>query len=63
MKLLRRLAIDDHLAVVCVLHQPNWRCAMRTGSSGCGRGQVVFSERPDGLSPRDIGTLYERHAA
>lgn len=63
MKLLRRLAIEDRLAVVCVLHQPELALRYADRVVGLRQGRVVFTARPNELGLRDIGSLYERQAA
>ena len=63
MRLLQRLAIEDKLAVVCVLHQPELALRYADRVVGLRQGRVVFTARPAELTSRDIGSLYERHAA
>jgi phosphonate transport system ATP-binding protein len=63
MRLLRRLAIEDQLAVVCVLHQPELALRYADRVVGLRQGRVVFTAKPAELTPRDISSLYERHAA
>jgi phosphonate transport system ATP-binding protein len=63
MRLLSRLAREDGLAVLCVLHQPELarRYADRIIGLRCGR--MVFDERPAKVPDGDVGALYENLAA
>ena len=63
MALLRRLATDDGLAVLTVLHQPDLALAYADRIIGLKDGEVVFDGRPDGISAAMVDQLYQRHAA
>lgn len=62
MRLLRRLASDDRLAVVCVLHQPE--LALRYGDRivGIKDGTIEFDLPAAEARRRDLSTLYARAA-
>jgi phosphonate transport system ATP-binding protein len=62
MRLLRRLAVDDGLAVICVLHQTELALRYADRVVGLRHGRVVFTAPPARLSASDIGTLYESRA-
>lgn len=58
MRLLRRLATDDGLAVVCVLHQPELAMRYADRLVGLRRGRLQF-DSPAGLVPmQQISSLY-----
>lgn len=63
MRLLRRLAMEDGLAVVCVLHQPELALRYADRVVGLREGKMVFAGTPGSLLPSDIGMLYESRAA
>jgi phosphonate transport system ATP-binding protein len=58
MRLLRRLATDDGLAVVCVLHQPELAVRYADRLVGLRRGNVVFDRAASLVSSREIADLY-----
>jgi phosphonate transport system ATP-binding protein len=58
MRLLRRLASDDGLAVVCVLHQPELAMRYADRLVGLRRGNVVFDRAASLVSSREIADLY-----
>jgi phosphonate transport system ATP-binding protein len=59
MRLLRRLATEDGLAVMCVLHQPDLAMRYADRIMGLRQGRVMFVEPPSAIGPRDIAALYE----
>ena len=63
MRLLRRLATADRLAMICVLHQPELALRYADRVIGLRQGRVVFSGAPSALGPADISTLYESQTA
>jgi phosphonate transport system ATP-binding protein len=58
MRLLRRLASDDGLAVVCVLHQPDLATRYADRLVGLRRGRTVFDRAASTVSSREIADLY-----
>ncbi|PLZ03487.1 phosphonate ABC transporter [Burkholderia sp. WAC0059] len=58
MRLLRRLATDDGLAVVAVLHQPELATRYADRLIGMRRGKVEFDERASSVSMQRISNLY-----
>ena len=58
MQLLRRLATEDGLAVVCVLHQPDLATRYADRLLGLRRGHVVFDRPASQVSGREISELY-----
>src|SRR5262249_62281498 len=56
--LLRRLATDDRLAVVCVLHQPDLAVRHAHRLVGLSRGRVMFDARVEDVTTEMIGKLY-----
>ena len=58
MQLLRRLATEDGLAVVCVLHQPDLATRYADRLLGLRRGHVVFDRPASSVSSREISELY-----
>jgi phosphonate transport system ATP-binding protein len=58
MRLLRRLASDDGLAVVCVLHQPELAMRYADRLVGLRRGNVVFDRPASLVSSSQIADLY-----
>ncbi|MDB5361636.1 MAG: phnC [Rhodospirillales bacterium] len=63
MALLRRLATEDGLAVLTVLHQPDLALAYADRVIGLKDGEVVFDGGPDAISAAMVDMLYQRHAA
>jgi phosphonate transport system ATP-binding protein len=59
MRLLRRLASEDGLAVMCVLHQPDLARRYADRILGLREARTVFLDRPEALGPSDIAVLYE----
>ncbi|MEX3954642.1 phosphonate ABC transporter ATP-binding protein [Trinickia sp. EG282A] len=58
MRLLRRLATEDGLAVVCVLHQPELATRYADRLLGLRRGRTVFDRPASTVSAREIADLY-----
>jgi phosphonate transport system ATP-binding protein len=58
MQLLRRLATEDGLAVVCVLHQPDLATRYADRLLGLRRGHVVFDRPASTVSSQEISELY-----
>ena len=63
MQLLRRLATDDGLAVVCVLHQPELASRYADRLIGLRRGRMEFDQPASAVSSRQIASLYTSEAA
>jgi phosphonate transport system ATP-binding protein len=63
MRLLRRLATEDNLAVICVLHQPDLARRYADRILGLRGGRTVFLEEPRALGPREVAALYEMFPA
>jgi phosphonate transport system ATP-binding protein len=63
MRLLRGLATDQDMPVVCVLHQPELARRYADRILGLRQGRTVFLEQADAITPRDIAALYEGQAA
>ena len=59
MRLLRRLATVDRLAVICVLHQPELARRYADRILGLRNGRTVFLEQPNVLDAQDVAALYE----
>jgi phosphonate transport system ATP-binding protein len=62
MRLLRRLATEDGLAVLCVLHQPALAQRYADRILGLRNGHTVFQERAGAVGPAEIAGLYEAAA-
>lgn len=58
MRLLRRLASEDGLAVVCVLHQPDLATRYADRLVGLRRGRTEFDRPASAVSTREIADLY-----
>jgi phosphonate transport system ATP-binding protein len=58
MRLLRRLATGDGLAVVCVLHQPELAARYADRLVGLRRGQMAFDRPASQVSSQQIAQLY-----
>ena len=63
MRLLRRLAHGDGLAVLCVLHQPDLARRYADRLVGLRAGRVRFDERPARVGPGEVSALYEAGSA
>ena len=63
MRLLRSLASDDRLPVVCVLHQPELARRYADRILGLRQGRAVFLESAGAVAPRQVAALYEGVAA
>ena len=65
MQLLRRVAHDDGLGVLCVLHQPDLACRYADRILGMQAGRIVFDERPNRVGEGAVAALYgkEKQAA
>ncbi len=63
MGLLRRLASDDGLAILCVLHQPELAARYGDRIIGIQDGQILFDTPPKSMSDHHISTLYATQAA
>jgi phosphonate transport system ATP-binding protein len=63
MRLLRRLATEENLAVICVLHQPDLARRYADRILGLRGGRTVFLDDARALGPRDVAGLYEAVAA
>ena len=59
MRLLRRLATEDGLAVMCVLHQPDLARHYADRILGLRAGRTVFLSEPQAINASDIAALYE----
>ncbi|WP_175105995.1 phosphonate ABC transporter ATP-binding protein [Pararobbsia alpina] len=63
MRLLRRLATEDGLAVVCVLHQPQLAMRYADRLVGLRRGQLEFDQPASEVSAEQIASLYVGEAS
>jgi len=63
MKLLRRLAVEDNLAVLCVLHQIDLAYTYADRVVGIRDGRVAFDQPCADLSRDEVRRLYLREAA
>jgi phosphonate transport system ATP-binding protein len=63
MALLRRLASDDRLAVLTVLHQPDLALAYADRIIGMKDGEIAFDGAPGAVSASMVDALYQRCAA
>ncbi|TCS64283.1 phosphonate ABC transporter ATP-binding protein [Varunaivibrio sulfuroxidans] len=63
MGLLRRLASEDGLAVLCVLHQPELAARYGDRIIGIQDGRILFDTPPKGMSDHHVSTLYTTQAA
>jgi phosphonate transport system ATP-binding protein len=63
MRLLRRLATEDGLAVVCVLHQPELATRYADRLVGLRSGQLEFDRPASAVSSQQIASLYLAEAA
>ncbi len=60
MQLLRRIAHDDGLGVLCVLHQPDLARRYADRILGMQAGRIVFDERPNRVAESAVAALYEK---
>lgn len=63
MGLLRRLASEDGLAVLCVLHQPALAARYGDRIIGIQDGRILFDIPPTKMSDSHVSTLYATQAA
>jgi phosphonate transport system ATP-binding protein len=63
MRLLRRLAHQDGLAVLCVLHQVDLAFSYADRVVGMRDGRIAFDQPRAGLSREDVRRLYLAEAA
>jgi phosphonate transport system ATP-binding protein len=63
MRLLRRLASQDGMPVVCVLHQPELARRYADRILGLRLGRTMFLEAANDITPGQITALYESQAA
>jgi phosphonate transport system ATP-binding protein len=59
MRLLRRLATDQGMAVLCVLHQPDLARRYADRLLGLRKGVIAFADAPSKVSDSDVDSLYE----
>ena len=59
MRLLRRLANEQEIGVLCVLHQPELARRYADKLVGLRQGAIIFSDSPDAISDEVINGLYE----
>lgn len=59
MRLLRRLAAEQGLGVLCVLHQPALARRYADRLLGLRRGAIVFADHPERVRDAEIDSLYE----
>lgn len=59
MRLLRRLAKDEGMAVLCVLHQPDLARRYADRLLGLRRGVIAFADSPGNVTDGEIDSLYE----
>jgi phosphonate transport system ATP-binding protein len=59
MRLLRRLATEQGMAVLCVLHQPDLARRYADRLLGLKRGVIAFADHPSRVSDPEIESLYE----
>ena len=58
MHLLRRVAHDDGLGILCVLHQPELARRYADRILGMSAGRIVFDERPGHVTEHAVAALY-----
>ena len=63
MALLRKLAREDGLAVLCVLHQPELAARYSDRMVGIHKGKIAFDTRPAEVSNDQVASLYASAAA
>jgi len=59
MRLLRRLAKDEGMAVLCVLHQPDLARRYADRLLGLRKGIIAFADAPGRVTDGEIDSLYE----
>lgn len=59
MRLLRRLATDQGIGVLCVLHQPDLARRYADRLLGLRQGVIAFADAPHNISDTAINNLYE----
>jgi phosphonate transport system ATP-binding protein len=59
MRLLRRLATEQGMAVLCVLHQPDLARRYADRLLGLRQGMIAFADAPGKVTPGEIDSLYE----
>lgn len=59
MRLLRRLAKDEGMAVLCVLHQPDLARRYADRLLGLRKGIIAFADHPSRVTDGEINSLYE----
>jgi phosphonate transport system ATP-binding protein len=59
MRLLRRLATDEGMAVLCVLHQPVLARRYADRLLGLRKGIIAFADHPSKITDSEIDSLYE----
>lgn len=59
MRLLRRLASEQEIGVLCVLHQPDLARRYADRLVGLRQGVIAFSDSPAAISDAEINGLYE----
>jgi phosphonate transport system ATP-binding protein len=62
MRLLRRLAKDEGMAVLCVLHQPDLARRYADRVLGLRKGIIAFADHPSRVTDGEIDSLYEGFA-
>jgi phosphonate transport system ATP-binding protein len=62
MRLLRRLAKDEGMAVLCVLHQPDLARRYADRLLGLRKGSIAFADHPSRVTDGEIDSLYEGFA-
>jgi len=59
MRLLRRLASEQGMAVLCVLHQPDLARRYADRLLGLRKGIIAFADHPSRVTDGEIDSLYE----
>ncbi|OYV36041.1 MAG: phosphonate ABC transporter ATP-binding protein [Rhodospirillales bacterium 20-64-7] len=59
MRLLRRLAKDEGMAILCVLHQPDLARRYADRVLGLRKGVIAFADAPQNISDSEVDSLYE----
>jgi phosphonate transport system ATP-binding protein len=63
MRLLRRLASEDGMPVICVLHQPELARRYADRILGLRQGRMMFVEAANDVTADQVTALYESQAA